>query len=168
MPHKRNPVACMQAVAASIQVPHLAATLLSTMAQAHERALGEWQAEVAVWPQLWVQAFAATSAIRGALAGLHVDAARMAHNIDRLQGVVYSEPIAHALAPLLGKPQASALVRALGAKALQNHTPLIELVLADEALAGLTPVQRDALHALCSSHAAVAPSARLCEKLLQH
>lgn len=167
MPHKRNPVACMQAVAASIQVPHLAATLLSTMAQAHERALGEWQAEVAVWPQLWVQAFAATGAIRSALEGLHVDTDRMAHNIDQLQGVVYSEPIAHALAPLLGKPQASALVRMLGAKALQNQVPLIELVLDDEALGGLTAAQRDELNALCKLQAAVAPSAHLCDTLQQ-
>ncbi|MDO9406749.1 MAG: lyase family protein [Polaromonas sp.] len=167
MPHKRNPVACMQAVAASIQVPHLAATLLSTMAQAHERALGEWQAEVAVWPQLWVQAFAATSAIRNALDGLHVDADRMARNIDQLQGVVHSESIAHALAPQLGKAQASALVRALGVQALQRQTPLIELLLADDSLAGLTTSQRDALRAGCSAQEAVAPSARLCEKLLQ-
>lgn len=167
MPHKRNPVACMQAVAASIQVPHLAATLLSTMSQAHERALGEWQAEVAVWPQLWVQAFGATSAIRDALAGLHVDAARMTHNIDQLQGVIYSESIAHALAAYLGKPQAVSLVRALGAKALQSHTPLIELLLADEALAVLVPAQRNAVRALCCPLLAVAPSARLCGKLLQ-
>lgn len=166
MPHKRNPVACMQAVAASIQVPHLAATLLSTMSQAHERALGEWQAEVAVWPQLWLQTFGATSAIHDALAGLHVDAARMTHNIDQLQGVIYSESITHALASYLGKPQAAALVRVLGAKALQSRTPLIELLLADVALAGLAPAQRNAVHALCSPHAAVAPSARLCGKLL--
>lgn len=167
MPHKRNPVACMQAVAASIQVPHLAATLLSTMAQAHERALGEWQAEVAVWPQLWVQAFAATSAVRGALAGLHVDSARMAHNIDQLQGVVHSESMVLALAPLLGKPEASALVRTLGARAQQTHVPLIDLLLADNGLAGLTPVQRDALQAQCSLQAAMVPSARLCDTLLQ-
>lgn len=166
MPHKRNPVACMQAIAASLQVPHLAATLLSTMAQAHERALGEWQAEVAVWPQLWIQTFGATSAIRDALASLRIDTARMAHNIDRLQGVVYSECIAHALSPQLGKPQAAALLRTLSARAQQSLTPLIDLLLAEEALAEFTSAQRNALKLLCTPLAAVAPSARLCGELL--
>ena len=166
MPHKRNPVACMQAVAASIQVPHLAATLLSTMAQAHERALGEWQAEVAVWPQLWVQTFCATRAIRDALTTLQIDAARMGHNIDRLQGVVYSESLAQALAPQLGKPRAAALLRTLSARAQQSHTPLIDLLLADPAIASLTTAQRDELRLLCTHLAAVAPSARVCGKLL--
>ncbi len=167
MPHKRNPVACMQAVAACAQVPHLAATLLSTMAQAHERGMGQWQAEVAVWPQLWVQAFAAASAVNSALSGLRADPQRMARNIDELQGVVCSEALAHTLAVSLGKPAAAALVRSLGAQAIERRTPLVTLLLADPAVAALDASQRSALTTACDPAVAVLPSARLCERMLQ-
>lgn len=167
MPHKRNPVACMQAIAACTQVPGLAATLLSTMAQAHERALGEWQAEFAVWPQLWIQAFAATSAVHDALAGLQVDAARMAHNIGQTQGLVHSEALTQVLATTLGKAPARALVQALGPVALAQDTPLLQLLLAQPAVSALADPQRAALVAACDLHTAAQPSARLCMRLLR-
>lgn len=170
MPHKRNPVACMQAIAACTPVPGIAATLLSTMAQAHERGLGEWQAEVAVWPQLWVQALGATSAVRDALAGLQVDTVRMARNIERTQGLVHSEALAHALTPVLGREAARARVQALGPQALASDTPLLQLLLADPCAQALPPPARaalqDALRAACDVDAATEPSARLCARWL--
>ena len=45
MPHKRNPTACMLAIAAAKRTPGLVADFLSGMVQEHERALGGWQAE---------------------------------------------------------------------------------------------------------------------------
>ena len=41
MPHKRNPVAAMVAIAAATRAPHHAAALLAAMAHEHERGLGE-------------------------------------------------------------------------------------------------------------------------------
>ena len=52
MPHKRNPVRCMQILANATRAPDLAAILMRGMVQEHERALGGWQAEWAVWPDL--------------------------------------------------------------------------------------------------------------------
>ena len=45
MPHKRNPVAAICALACAQQAPGLAATLLGAMAHEHERAAGAWHAE---------------------------------------------------------------------------------------------------------------------------
>lgn len=54
MPHKRNPVGCAAVLSAGVKAPHLVATLFSGMVQEHERALGGWQAEWDVLPELAV------------------------------------------------------------------------------------------------------------------
>jgi len=85
MPHKRNPVASMVAVAAAHRTPSMVSTLLGAMPQAHERALGPWQAELATWPALVLATHGSTAAMAGALPGLVVDAQRMLANIERLR-----------------------------------------------------------------------------------
>lgn len=83
MPHKRNPVAALQAIAAATRVPGLVATLLAAMPQAHERGLGDWQAELATWPPLVVAVAGAARALADAAEeGFTVDAARMRANLD--------------------------------------------------------------------------------------
>lgn len=85
MPHKRNPVASMVAVAAAHRVPQRVAAMLAAMPQQHERALGAWQAELAEWPQLVMSAHGSVRALSAALPGLQVNAGRMRANIDRLR-----------------------------------------------------------------------------------
>jgi 3-carboxy-cis,cis-muconate cycloisomerase len=85
MPHKRNPVASMVALAAAQRAPQRVAALLAAMPQEHERSLGPWQAELAEWPQLLLSAHGSVRALAGALPGLQIDAARMRANIDRLR-----------------------------------------------------------------------------------
>ncbi len=85
MPHKRNPVASMVAIAAAHRAPQRVAALLGAMPQHHERALGAWQAELGEWPQLLMSAHGSVRAMAAALPGLQVDAARMRANIDRLR-----------------------------------------------------------------------------------
>ena len=85
MPHKRNPVAAMVALAAAQRVPHHVAALLAAMPQEHERALGAWQAELAEWPLLWSAAHGSVRALAQALPGLQVDAGRMLANLARLR-----------------------------------------------------------------------------------
>ena len=85
MPHKRNPVASMVALAAARRAPQRVATLLAAMPQEHERALGGWQAELAEWPQLLMAAHGSVRALAGALPGLQIDASRMRANIGHLR-----------------------------------------------------------------------------------
>ncbi len=88
MPHKRNPVACMVALAAAQRAPQRVAALLAAMPQEHERALGNWQAELAEWPGLLMSAHGSVRAMAHALPGLQVDTTRMRANVDALRAVL--------------------------------------------------------------------------------
>ncbi len=85
MPHKRNPVACMVALAAAGRAPQLVATLLSAMPQEHERGLGNWQGELAAWPALLPCVQGSVRAMASMLPGLVVNGERMRANIDTLR-----------------------------------------------------------------------------------
>ncbi|KAF1049980.1 lyase family protein [Xylophilus sp.] len=85
MPHKRNPVGSMVAIAAATSAPQLVATLLSAMPQEHERALGAWQAELAAWPALVVCVAGSVHAMAQVLAGLTVQGERMRANVEAVR-----------------------------------------------------------------------------------
>ncbi len=128
MPHKRNPVSCMTALAAAGRVPQRAAALLANMGQQHERGLGNWQAELAEWPGLFISTHGALEAMREAIEGLHIDTARMQRNIDALQGLVYAEAVSVYLASAVGKPQAHKLMEELTGRAVSEARPLGDVV----------------------------------------
>ncbi len=129
MPHKRNPVASMIALAAALRTPQRVAALLASMPQQHERGLGHWQAELAEWPGLWACAHGAASALAEAAAGLTVDAPRMRANIDALHGLVFAEGAAMLLARHLGKARAHALLETLSQRVAAERRPLQPLLL---------------------------------------
>lgn len=52
MPHKRNPAGCAHALAAAARVPGLMASLYACGIGEHERALGGWQAELGLVPEI--------------------------------------------------------------------------------------------------------------------
>lgn len=104
MAHQRTPVASMVALAAAQRAPQRVAALLAAMPQEHERALGAWQAELAEWPQLLMSAHGSVRALAGALPGLHIDAARMRSNIDRLRAELRRETADEWFDPALAEP----------------------------------------------------------------
>jgi 3-carboxy-cis,cis-muconate cycloisomerase len=169
MPHKRNPVSAMIALAAAARTPQNAAALLASMGQQHERGLGNWQAELAEWPGLFLSAHGALSALNEAFAGLQVDAARMLRNIDALQGLVFAEAVSIYLAGAIGRPQAHVLMEQLTQQAVAAGRQLAEVVRdavkTDARLRGrLDP---EALNALFDPTAATAPAAALARRQLQ-
>jgi 3-carboxy-cis,cis-muconate cycloisomerase len=107
------------------------------MRQAHERGLGDWQAELAEWPTLFLSASGALVALADAIAGLEVDAARMRANVARQRGTVFAEAAAALIAPALGKQKASSIVGALAARAAAGGGDLDALVRADSAFAAV-------------------------------
>ena len=128
MPHKRNPVASMVAIAAAHRAPQRVAALLGAMPQQHERALGAWQAELAEWPQLLMSAHGSVRAMAAALPGLQVDAARMRANIDRLRAELPRDAADEWFAPALAHDAgqtALAEVKALQAR-IDAHKELSE------------------------------------------
>jgi 3-carboxy-cis,cis-muconate cycloisomerase len=169
MPHKRNPVSAMIALAAATRTPQHAAALLASMGQQHERGLGNWQAELAEWPALFLSAHGALNALNDAFAALVVDPARMLRNIDALQGLVFAEAASIYLAGAIGRPQAHALLEQLTQQALASSRPLAEVlrdaVQADAALRAHIDLSQ--LDALFDPVAATAPARRLAERQLQ-
>lgn len=163
MPHKRNPVHCMQAIAQTQPMPHIASLLLACMVQAHERALGEWQAEVAHWASLWQHALAASGAMAAAASGLQVNEQRMREHIDALQEVIFSEAFTQVLAPHTGADAAARLVSEQSASALAQQRPLSELLAAAAPDAQI----RKALSQVADPELAAAASARACRELLK-
>ncbi|MGF6272610.1 3-carboxy-cis,cis-muconate cycloisomerase [Massilia sp. UYP11] len=168
MPHKRNPVSAMIALAAARRTPQHAAALLACMGQEHERGLGNWQAELAEWPNLFLSAHGALRALNEAFAGLMVDPARMLRNIEALHGLVFAESASSYLAGAIGRPQAHALLEGLSRRAGHDrdlHALLREAVQADPQLAGHVDLPQ--LAARFDPLAAAQPARRLAEGQLQ-
>jgi 3-carboxy-cis,cis-muconate cycloisomerase len=168
MPHKRNPVAAMVALAAALRAPHRAAALLSAMGQQHERGLGNWQAELAEWPGLFLSAHGALAALNEAMGGLAVDPARMRANIDAQHGMVFAEALSAYLGSFIGKPAAHAMVEQFARDAMAQGRDLstvgLEAIDGDLLLRG--KVARHAWKALFDPVAAAAPAALLARQQL--
>ncbi|AIY40935.1 Adenylosuccinate lyase [Collimonas arenae] len=130
MPHKRNPVSAMIALAAATRTPQHAAALLASMGQQHERGLGNWQAELAEWPALFLSTHGALCALDEAMAGLHVDSARMLENINGLRGLIFAEAVAAYLASAIGRPQAHAMMEELTQQVMASGQDLATLTIA--------------------------------------
>ncbi|MFV2017025.1 3-carboxy-cis,cis-muconate cycloisomerase [Micromonospora sp. LOL_023] len=112
LPHKRNPVAAVTAIACAAQAPGLVATLLASMTQEHQRAAGAWHAEWRALRALLESVGSATYWLRTCLDGLRVDTARMRANLDLTGGALLAERVSGALAERLGRQQANAIVKA--------------------------------------------------------
>jgi 3-carboxy-cis,cis-muconate cycloisomerase len=93
MPHKRNPVAAVCALASAQQAPGLAATLLGAMAHEHERAAGAWHAEWRPLGELLRSTGSAVAWLRDSLEGLEPDPARMRANLDATGGRMLAERV---------------------------------------------------------------------------
>lgn len=128
LPHKRNPVASMVALAAAQRTPHRVAALLGAMGQEHERGLGNWQAELAEWAGLFISAHGAVHALAEAAAGLQVHPQRMRAHIEALQGLVSAEACTTRLAGAIGKPEAQRLLETLSQQVMAEGRHLRELV----------------------------------------
>lgn len=171
MPHKRNPVSAMIALAAAGRTPQHAAALLNAMGQQHERGLGNWQAELAEWPPLFISAHGALQALNEAFGALSVDTGRMRRNIDALQGLIFAEALSIALAQFIGRPAAHELVEGLTQRAVREGRHLADLVpeavRADETLRDrCSGSDSAALQALFDPVTAAAPARRLAARQL--
>ena len=154
MPHKRNPVACLQALTAAARAPGLMTTLLAASVGEHERALGGWQAELSTIPELVDAAGGALDALERIAGGLVVNAERMRTNLQSLQGLVFSEHLARLIARDTDRATALALVDDWSALAVNERRQLKDVALAAKpALAG----QIDAVFSLDAIVAELAP-----------
>ena len=110
MPQKANPIGSEAVVGLSILAAHHAGALLTAMQGTHERAAGEWQAE---WDALPLTCAAAAGALAGArrvVAGLSVFPDRMRANLDGEGGSIMAEAAMMAVADVVGRADAHAIV----------------------------------------------------------
>ncbi len=82
IPHKRNPVACVHALAAATRMPGLLATLHAAGLAEHERALGGWQAELVVVPEIAAALGSSLDFLETIAASLVVNPERMKANLE--------------------------------------------------------------------------------------
>lgn len=108
--HKNNPVAAISARACAMRAPGLVSTLLSGMAQEHERAAGGWHSEWETLSDLLRSTGSATTWLRECLGTLNVDEARMLSNVTMSGPAVSAEGISLHLATTLGRSRAHELV----------------------------------------------------------
>lgn len=160
MPHKRNPVGCAAVLTAAVRVPGLVATVFAGMVQEHERALGGWQAEWDALPELARLAGGALAQVAQLVAGLEIDPARLAANLDATRGLVLGEAVMLALGDAIGRLDAHHLVEQASREAVQSGRTLHDVLAADPRVsAQLSPeaLQRlfDPAHYVGAAHAFV-------------
>ena len=117
LPHKRNPIAAVSALASTARAPGLVATLLAAMVQEQARAAGNWHAEWRPFSDLLVAVGSAAAWLRDSLEHLEVDGARMRANLALTGGLLLAERVTTALVPALGRQAAHDLVAMCAASA---------------------------------------------------
>ncbi len=134
LPHKRNPVGSVCAIACARRVRGEASILLGAMAQAHERAAGAWQAEWEALGGALAYTGGAAAAVREVLDGLEVRPERMRENLDVTGGLVLAESVSMALGKRIGRSEAHHLVEAASRRAVEGGRPLRDELRDDDAI----------------------------------
>ncbi|OXY94822.1 3-carboxy-cis,cis-muconate cycloisomerase [Streptomyces diastatochromogenes] len=132
MPHKANPVRSTLLAAAARRAPQLAATLYGCLAAEDERPAGAWHAEWEPLRDLLRLVGGAAAHAAELTDELRVHPAAMRRNLDATRGLIVSERLSAALAPVLGRARAKELLTELARRAHEEDRPLREL-LAEEA-----------------------------------
>ncbi|MGI5468634.1 3-carboxy-cis,cis-muconate cycloisomerase [Streptomyces sp. CA-132043] len=139
MPHKANPVRATLLAAAARQAPHLAATLLGSLAAEDERPAGAWHAEWQPLRELLRLAGSAAEQAAELTKGLRVFPDRMRANLMRTKGLMAAERLSAALAPALGRQAAKAALTRASRTAVEEDRTLAEVLGADPEVAGALP-----------------------------
>ena len=143
MPQKANPIGSEAVVGLSVQAALHSGALLVAMQGTHERAAGEWQAE---WDAIPLTCAATAGAVAGArrvIARLDVFPGRMRENLDTQGNAIMAESVMMALADVVGRADAHALVSEAAAAARSEGLTLraaLERALEPETLAAIRPL----------------------------
>jgi adenylosuccinate lyase len=132
MPHKRNPISSetltglSRVLRANLQVG------LQDVALWHERDISHSSAERIVLPDSSMLAYYVLRRATKLVANLEVDTAQMLHNLNLMQGVVFSQSVLLQLvASGMSRDDAYRLVQELAAKAISTGTKFRELLASD-------------------------------------
>jgi 3-carboxy-cis,cis-muconate cycloisomerase len=132
LPHKRNPVDTVAAIAAARLAQSLVPVVLASMIQEHERAVGGWQSEWTALPEIFRYTAGAVDRVRLAVANLEVDAERMRSNLDLTRGLLMAESLSMTLASTIGKLEAHHVVQAACERAVRADADLGTVARSDD------------------------------------
>ncbi|WP_093800936.1 lyase family protein [Streptomyces sp. Wb2n-11] len=139
MPHKANPVHSTLIASAAQQAPALVSTILASFASAgDERPAGAWHAEWQPLRELLRLAGGAAAHAAELTENLRVHPRRMRENLGLTHGLIVSERIAAALAPVLGRARARQLLTEAARRTAAEGISLAE------ALSGALPADQPA------------------------
>jgi 3-carboxy-cis,cis-muconate cycloisomerase len=139
MPQKRNPINATLALAASRRAIGVVPVLLGAMLQEHERAAGGWQAESGALPELFCHTMGSAAHVEEALRALRVDTRSMQAHLLSSHGLIMAESLTVALAPAVGRPEASRLVQEAVQRAQETGIDLSEAAGFDPRIPALLP-----------------------------
>lgn len=131
LPHKQNPVAAIAAVAAARRAPALLASVFGAFDHEHERAAGAWHVEMPALVELFTLAAGTVENLHCALDGVNVDIEAMRRNFDLTQGLSLSEAVSVALAKVVGRSAAQALVNRACQAVRAGQGTLAEVLITD-------------------------------------
>lgn len=134
LPHKRNPILSVTAVAGSRRARTDSHTLQSSMDHEHERAAGAWHVEWEAMGGALGATGGAVAAMREALGGIEVYPKRMRENLDATGGLIMAEHVTTMLTRELGRLEAHELVKAACERGAQNGTGLKRELLSEPAV----------------------------------
>ena len=128
MPQKRNPVAAADVLATATRMPGLVSTLFAAMVQEHERALGGWQAEWEILPEIFTLSAHALARMTDALNDIEVHSETMAANLEATGGMLLAEAASMALARSMGRAEAHRVIEAASRQAIAEKKTLREIL----------------------------------------
>jgi adenylosuccinate lyase len=155
MPHKRNPIKSEQVVGLARVLRGNALAGLEDVALWHERDISHSSVERVILPDSTTLLDHLQRRVIALAEGMVVDPERMRENLELTHGALFSQRVLLALVETgLSRDDAYRIVQRLAQRALDERTPLRELLAADPAAAGLGDLEALFDYAPFVSHAA--------------
>jgi adenylosuccinate lyase len=138
MPHKRNPIKSEQVAGLARVLRGNATAALEDVALWHERDISHSSVERIILPDSTILLDHMQRRALALVEGMVVDAARMRENLELTYGALFSQRVLLALvAAGSTRDDAYRVVQRVAQQALDERTPMRELLAADDAAAGL-------------------------------
>ena len=138
MPHKRNPIKSEQVAGLARVLRGNAQAAVEDVALWHERDISHSSVERIILPDSTILLDHMQRRVIALVEGMVVDAARMRENLEITHGALFSQRVLLALVERgLSRDDAYRVVQRLAQHALDERTPMRELLAADPAGAGL-------------------------------
>ncbi|HEX6144756.1 MAG TPA: adenylosuccinate lyase [Geminicoccaceae bacterium] len=133
MPHKQNPILTENCTGLARLVRADVIPALENVALWHERDISHSSVERVIGPDATIALDFALQRMAGVVEALVVDEARMRENLERTQGLIFSQRVLLALTAVgLSREDAYRIVQRHALRAWQERLPLLDLLGADD------------------------------------